>query len=77
MKRLPVLIGLVVAVALGLPSSANAGWFSEVKKLTAADAQDNDLFGWSVAISGDTAIVGAERGDTRGLRRRRRLHLPA
>ena len=25
MKKLPVLIGLVVAVALGLPSSANAG----------------------------------------------------
>jgi len=36
--------------------------FVETKKLTASDAGDLDLFGWSVALSGDTAIVGA-RGE--------------
>ena len=28
-------------------------------KLTASDAQDFDQFGYSVAVSGDTAVVGA------------------
>ncbi len=29
------------------------------KKITAADGVSNDLFGFSVAVSGDAAIVGA------------------
>ena len=33
--------------------------WGEVKKLLASDAQASDNFGWSVAVSGDTAIVGA------------------
>lgn len=33
--------------------------WGEVKKLTASDAAAQDWFGWSVGISGDTAIVGA------------------
>jgi len=44
--------------------------WGEVTKLTASDAQDNDYFGHSVAISGDTAIVGApdeaEKGSKAG-----------
>ena len=32
-------------------------------KLTAADAAVNDLFGFSVALDGDTAVVGAPRDD--------------
>ena len=35
-------------------------------KLTAPDAQASDLFGWSVAISGDYAIVGARDEDAGG-----------
>ena len=38
------------------------GW-SEVAKLRAADAATNDLFGDSVAISGQTIVVGASRDD--------------
>ncbi|MCH7719169.1 MAG: hypothetical protein IIB21_06830 [Chloroflexi bacterium] len=34
--------------------------WGEVKKLTASDAQLDDLFGCSVAVSGDTAVVGAQ-----------------
>jgi hypothetical protein len=33
--------------------------WSEQQKLTASDASANDRFGYSVALSGDTAVVGA------------------
>nr|UZH23228.1 hypothetical protein [myxobacterium MSr12020] len=35
------------------------GSFTQVQKLFAADAVNQDLFGWSVAMRGDTAIIGA------------------
>ncbi|MBI4318013.1 MAG: hypothetical protein HY675_05950 [Chloroflexi bacterium] len=37
------------------------GSWGEVKKLAAADGNYNDLFGWSIAISGDTVVVGARK----------------
>ena len=37
-----------------------------MKKLTASDAQAVDEFGFSVAVSGDTAVVGANREDAGG-----------
>ncbi|MCH8920375.1 MAG: FG-GAP repeat protein, partial [Chloroflexi bacterium] len=40
--------------------------WGEVKKLTASDAQGADLFGWSVAVDGDTAVVGAHLEDAGG-----------
>ncbi len=40
--------------------------WGEVKKLTASDAQPADYFGLSVAISGDTAVVGAIGEDSAG-----------
>ncbi|MCH8346643.1 MAG: FG-GAP repeat protein, partial [Chloroflexi bacterium] len=43
-----------------------AGNWGEVKKLTASDAQALDRFGFSVAISGDTAVVGADLEDAGG-----------
>ena len=42
--------------------------WGEVKKLTASDAQAGDRFGWSVAVSGDAAVVGATREDSGGYR---------
>ena len=48
-----------MALALALPGSANETVLSEVTKLIASDAQTGDQFGWSVAISGDTAVLGA------------------
>ena len=41
---------------------ANGNW-SQKDKLIASDATRVDLFGWSVAISGDYAIVGAPGND--------------
>ena len=69
-RRLLVALGtLAVIIAVGLLSgpagfgpgeqSAEAALLSEVKKLLASDAKGFDNFGWSVAVSGDTAVVGA------------------
>ena len=66
MKKLTILSGLVMALALALPGGASAASFSEVKKLTASDAQAGDQFGFAVAMSGDTAIVGAYLEDAGG-----------
>ncbi len=35
------------------------GVWSQQAKLTASDAAASDWFGWSVAVSGDTAVIGA------------------
>ena len=41
------------------------GWAdrTEDAKLTASDGADDDTFGWSVAIDGDTVVVGANGND--------------
>lgn len=39
------------------------GAWQQVQKLTAADGTANDLFGWSVAMSGDRLVVGAEEAN--------------
>jgi hypothetical protein len=41
-------------------------WWGEVRKLQYSDPEDNAQFGYSVAISGDTAIVGAPYQDDVG-----------
>ncbi|MDM8553620.1 choice-of-anchor D domain-containing protein, partial [Desulfococcaceae bacterium HSG7] len=42
------------------------GWsdMTQTAKLTASDANSDDHFGWSVAVNGDTAVVGANGDDT-------------
>jgi hypothetical protein len=47
-------------------NSGGADNWGEVKKLTASDAAEGDLFGYSVAISGDTVVVGAYFSDDAG-----------
>ncbi len=59
MIRLAILVGLAMALALAFPDTTEASTYNEVKKLLASDAQAGDLFGASVAVSGDTAVVGA------------------
>ena len=53
-----ILVVLIAGLALALPDSAQATSLNEIKKLTASDAQAEDFYGFSVAISGDTAVVG-------------------
>ena len=40
------------------------GNWSQIAKLTAGDARPNDNFGFSVALSGNTALIGATFGNT-------------
>jgi len=68
LRRILLALGLVVLAALALPGSTEAASFSEVKKLLASDAEVADRFGWSVAVSGDTAVVGARHEDAGGTR---------
>ncbi|MFK7948125.1 MAG: T9SS type A sorting domain-containing protein [Saprospiraceae bacterium] len=42
-------------------ASIGAATWSEVKKLIANDADDNDEFGYAVGVSGDNIIIGAVR----------------
>ncbi len=42
------------------------GFFEQRVKLTASDANESDAFGYSVAISGDTVVVGAYSDDDNG-----------
>ena len=39
---------------------------SQIAKLTASDVEPNHAFGWSVAISGNTALVGSQYDDDAG-----------
>ena len=48
------------------PTLCPANQYCEVAKLTAADAAAYDEFGISVAIAGDTVVIGAYRDDDGG-----------
>lgn len=43
-----------------------AGAWTQVQKLTASDGAEFDQFGFSVAISGDRMVIGAEEADING-----------
>jgi hypothetical protein len=42
------------------------GTWSQQAKLTAADSEADDVFGWSVSVDGDTAVIGAAGDDDKG-----------
>ena len=44
----------------------SAGTWSEIQKLTASDGADGDQFGFSLALSGTTALIGASAADIGG-----------
>ena len=62
-----LLTGLVVSLAVvGVPPRLAAAPLVTVAQaaLTAADAAENDNFGFSVSLGGDTALIGAPGDDT-------------
>jgi hypothetical protein len=63
-KVLMMLLGAGLVVGLSLPALAVSS--VELDKLTASDAAAFDWFGSSVALSGNTAIVGAFQDDDAG-----------
>ena len=52
-----------------LVMTVNAATMTEVKILTASDKADSDYFGWSVAVSADTVVVGAPWADSNSIDR--------
>ena len=65
-----VIVGAYLAKYLGdfagaayIYTRSGSTW-TEQQKIRSSDIQDSDQFGWSVAIEGDTAIVGAPAEDT-------------
>ena len=65
MLRAKLLFSISVLLVLGMSVPAAAQW-PETFKLTASDGAGADWFSRSVAISGNTAIVGAWGNDDAG-----------
>ena len=64
MKRIGLCITLMIAATSLLAPFADAQVTqTEVQKLLASDKASYDRFGISVAIDGDTAVIGAEEED--------------
>lgn len=57
------LVALVLLTLSGIANGLFAQNWNEVVKAVASDRGANDLFGYSVSISGDYAIVGAKQED--------------
>jgi len=60
--RITYLLGLAATLCLP-PLSAYADNFVEQAKILGNDSESNDFFGYSVALSKDTAVIGALRVD--------------
>ena len=56
--------GLQAAIEEALGPRASVPPTSEEAKLTASDGAADDNFGWSVAVSGDMALIGAYTDDS-------------
>ena len=65
--KLGILAGLAMALAVALPDGTEATSLNEVSRLTGSDTGEQDAFGISTAISGDTALVGATGGTAGGI----------
>ena len=59
--------GSSAGAAYVIPVADETKDFCEVAKKTASDAEASDRFGWSVAVAGDVAVVGALWEDTGGV----------
>ncbi len=64
MQSVRFVVALAIAGAV-FGSSAHAGW-TQSHKLTPDDGAADDRFGWSVALSGNTALVGSITDDDNG-----------
>ncbi len=58
-----VLSAPAVALAVSVPEARPDPGFDQIEKLLSDDPDSNDCAGYSVAISGNTAVVGAKQDD--------------
>jgi uncharacterized protein with FMN-binding domain len=54
---------LAAAVAAARVQSISANGYIQQQKVTASDGEAKDWLGWSIALDGDTAVVGAPSDD--------------
>ena len=66
-RGVALLSGAALLVALAVSSSAEAVTVESEEKLIASDGAAGDVFGQSVAISGDRVVVGAPQDDDLGV----------
>jgi hypothetical protein len=66
LKTRPFYLGLAIAVLLTFAPPVSASTLTEVAKLVASDAAQEDVFGLAVAVDGDTAVIGAPGNDDGG-----------
>ncbi len=64
--RLALLVLAAVVLAPASALAASGGTWTETALLQAFDAYGGDMFGYSVAVSGDTAVIGAYQDDDGG-----------
>ena len=55
------------AAYIFIPAVGQSGQWEQVAKLRASDGDTIDRFGWSVSISGDTAVIGAYLDSDNGI----------
>ena len=66
-RRLVALVGPAIALVFALVAAGEAAPVFEAKKLTDSNPEAEDYFGFSVSVSGDTAVVGAAQEDAGGV----------
>jgi hypothetical protein len=66
MKKIYLLPAIVFSLAYGAAANAVTPAINEVAKLLASDGEASDYLGYTVAIDGDTAVVGAYGDDDLG-----------
>jgi hypothetical protein len=62
----PGFIGGALLAMLLIVDPIHAGWLVEEQKLTVSDPATIDFFGNSIAVSGNTAVIGAYKDDEKG-----------
>ena len=59
MKRILTTLAVLGLVGYPLPAGGDCDSAGMVTKLTASDAKGGAQFGWSVAVGGETVVIGA------------------
>jgi len=66
MRELSVLLVLFLGLASPSVGAGGGDPWAEITKLLASDGAGGDQLGWSAALSGDTALIGAFDDDDNG-----------
>ena len=60
----PTLLSLIMFLAFLVLITLSSSAFAQITKLTVSDGEPDDNFGYSLALSGTTVVVGAWQNDS-------------